>query len=204
MKPKIEFYFDFGSPNAYLSYKRMPDIQKRLGAEFEMKPVLLGGVFKATGNQSPVMAYANIPAKMAYERLEMARFIKRHEISQFKMNPFFPINTLLLMRGAILARQSGIYERYIDMVFAGMWEKGLNMGDQAVFAEQLQSIGVDAQEFIEKLSDSSVKQPLVDETQAAVERGIFGIPSFFVGDELFFGKDRLDDVEREFLRASGT
>lgn len=202
MKPKIEFYFDFGSPNAYLSYKRIPDIEKRLGAEFEMKPILLGGVFKATGNQSPFMAFANIPAKLAYERVEMMRFIKRYEMTQFKMNPFFPINTLLLMRGSILAQQTGIYDRYIEMVFTAMWEKGLNMGDQAVFAEQLESIGVDAQEFMSKLGESSVKQPLVDATQAAVERGIFGSPSFFVGEELFFGKDKLDDVEREFVRVT--
>lgn len=202
MKPKIEFYFDFGSPNAYLSYKLIPEIEKRLGAEFEMKPILLGGVFKATNNQSPFMAFAGIPAKLAYERVEMMRFIKRHGITRFKMNPFFPINTLMLMRGSILAIQTGIYDRYIEMVFAAMWEKGLNMGDQAVFAEQLESIGVDAQEFMAKLGDSSVKQPLVDATQAAVERGIFGSPSFFVGDELFFGKDKLDDVEREFLRVT--
>lgn len=203
MKPKIEFYFDFGSPNAYLSYKRIPDIEQRLGAEFEMKPVLLGGIFKATNNQSPFAAFANIPKKMAYERLEMMRFIKRHSMTQFQLNPFFPINTLMLMRGAILAQQTGIYERYIEMVFAAMWEKGLNMGEPTVFAEQLQSIGIDAEAFIAKLADSSVKQPLIDATEAAVERGVFGIPSFFVGDELFFGKDRLDDVEREFLRATG-
>lgn len=202
MKPMIEFYFDFGSPNAYLAYKRTPDIQKRLGAEFEMKPILLGGVFKATGNQSPMMAFANVPAKLAYERLEMTRFIERHGISQFRQNPFFPINTLMLMRGSILARQTGVYDRYIDMVFSAMWEKGLNMGDESVFSEQLESIGIDSGDFIAKLSESDIKQQLVEATEDAVERGIFGSPSFFVCDELFFGKDRLDDVEREFLLQS--
>lgn len=203
MKPKIEFYFDFGSPNAYLAYKRIPEIQKRLGAEFEMKPILLGGVFKATGNQSPLMAFANVPAKLAYERLEMTRFIERHGISQFRLNPFFPINTLMVMRGSILARQTGVYDLYIEMVFSAMWEKSLNMGDESVFSEQLQSIGIDSGDFIAKLSESDIKQQLVEGTEEAVQRGIFGSPSFFVGDELFFGKDRLDDVEREFLHRTG-
>lgn len=139
MKPSIEFYFDFGSPNAYLAYQCMPAIAERLGATVEMKPILLGGVFKATNNQSPAVAYANIPAKMAYEKLEMARFIKRHGLDRFRPNPFFPINTLMLMRGAILARQMGIFERYVDMVLSAMWEKGLNMGDEAIFAEQPES-----------------------------------------------------------------
>lgn len=203
MKPGIEFYFDFGSPNAYLSYKCVPALEQRLGTKVEMKPALLGGIFKATNNQSPFTAYADIPAKMAYERLEMTRFVKRHGLNQFRLNPFFPINTLQLMRGAILAMQTGVFEPYIEMVFSAMWEKGLNMGDEAIFAEQLQSIGIDSAEFIAKLADSNVKQPLVEATEAAVRRGVFGSPSFFVGDELFFGKDRLDDVEREYLRATG-
>lgn len=202
MKPRIEFYFDFGSPNAYLAYKRIPEIEKRIGQVFEIKPILLGGVFKATGNQSPFVAFANVPAKLSYERLEMTRFIKRHGIHQFRLNPFFPVNTLMLMRGSILARQTGIYDRYIDMVFSAMWEKGLNMGDESVFSEQLQSIGIDSAEFIAKLGESDIKQQLVEATEEAVHRGIFGSPSFFVGDELFFGKDRLDDVEREFLLQS--
>lgn len=203
MKPSIEFYFDFGSPNAYLAYQCIPALEERLGTKVEMKPALLGGIFKATNNQSPVMAYANIPAKLAYEKREVARFIKRHGLNQFQFNPFFPINTLQLMRGSILAMQTGGYEAYIDTMFSAMWEKGLNMGDEAIFAEQLQSMGIDSAEFIARLADSSVKQPLVEATEAAVKRGVFGSPSFFVGDELFFGKDRLDDVEREYLSATG-
>jgi 2-hydroxychromene-2-carboxylate isomerase len=204
MAPRIEFYFDFGSPNAYLAYKVMPAIERRLGTKFELEPALLGGIFKATGNQSPAVTLAGVPAKAAYERKETERFIARHKLTQFKFNPAFPINTLHMMRGAMLARKLRLFEPYVEAVYAGMWEKALNMGDLDVFHGILDAAGLPTREFVDHIGDPDVKAALITSTERAVERGVFGSPSFFVGDELFFGKDRLRDVEEEFLRQSKT
>jgi 2-hydroxychromene-2-carboxylate isomerase len=203
MTGRIDFYFDFGSPNAYLAYKVIPEIERRIGPVFVLKPALLGGIFKATGNQSPVVALANIPAKLAYERLEMQRFIKRHGLSQFRFNPHFPINTLQLMRGAVLARKLDLFERYVETVFAAMWERELDMGDMAVFQRVLTEAGLPAEAFMTGIGNDDVKRELVEITDEAVRRGTFGSPTFFVGDEIFFGKDRLRDVEEEYLRQYG-
>jgi len=203
MTGRIDFYFDFGSPNAYLAYKVIPDIEQRLGPVFTLKPALLGGIFKATGNQSPAVTLANIPAKLAYERLETQRFVARHGLSKFRFNPHFPINTLQLMRGAMLARKLGLFENYVEAVFAGMWERELNMGEPEVFQRVLSEAGLPTQEFIAHIGDADVKQALIDSTEEAVRRGTFGSPTFFVGDEIFFGKDRLREVEEEYLRQFG-
>ncbi len=200
MTPTIEFYFDFGSPNAYLAYRVVPSIEARLKTKIELKPALLGGIFKATGNQSPGVTLAGIPAKAAYEQLEARRFIARHGLTRYRFNPAFPINTLQMMRGAMLAKTLGVFEPYVEAVYVAMWERALNMGDPAVFMEVLDEAGLPSKDFAEHIGDADVKQALVTSTEEAIARGVFGSPAFFVGDEHFFGKDRLRDVEDEYLR----
>ncbi|HEY1880102.1 MAG TPA: 2-hydroxychromene-2-carboxylate isomerase [Caulobacteraceae bacterium] len=195
-----EFLFDFGSPNAYLAHRVIPDIERRTGARFNYVPVLLGGVFKATGNRSPMEAYAGIPSKLAYEALETRRFVARHGLGRFRQNPHFPVNTLAIMRGAEAARDLDVFAPYVEAVFQAMWEDGRKMDDPAVIAETLAAAGLSAQALMAKTQDQAVKDRLMASTTWAVERGVFGSPSFFVGDELYFGKDRLRDVE-EVLQA---
>ena len=200
MSDRIEFYFDFGSPNAYLSYKVIPEIEARLGEVFDLKPALLGGIFKATGNQSPGVTLAGIPTKAAYERREMDRFIAGHGLSQFRFNPAFPINTLQMMRGAVLAKRLDVFEPYVAAVYAGMWEQTLNMGEAEVFLGVLDAAGLPRQDFADHIGDADVKEGLIASTNEAIARGVFGSPAFFVGDEMFFGKDRLREVEEEFVK----
>jgi 2-hydroxychromene-2-carboxylate isomerase len=196
----LDFYFDFGSPNAYLAHKVVPGIERRHGVTFTLRPVLLGGVFKATNNNSPAERYADVPARLANERREMRRFAERHDLAAFHHNPFFPINTLALMRGAWAARSLDVFGDYVDIVYAAMWERQLDMGQPDVFAAVLDEAGLPRDALLAASQTAAVKQALIDETAALVARGGFGIPTFFVGDEMFFGKDRLDDVEREILR----
>jgi 2-hydroxychromene-2-carboxylate isomerase len=200
MPTRIEFYFDFGSPNAYLSYRVIPAIEARLGPVFDLKPALLGGIFKATGNQSPGVTLAGVPTKAAYERKETDRFIARHALTAFRFNPAFPINTLNMMRGAVLAQRLGLFEAYVEAVYVAMWENALNMGDLEIFHGVLDRAGLPTQTFRDHIGDPDVKQGLMASTEEAISRGVFGSPMFFVGDEMFFGKDRLRDVEEEFLR----
>jgi 2-hydroxychromene-2-carboxylate isomerase len=195
MAREVEFLFDFGSPNAYLAHKVIPAIETRTGARFVYTPVLLGGVFKATGNRSPMEAYAGIPAKLAYEGLETRRFVARHGLTRFRANPHFPVNTLGIMRGAEAARDLDLFGPYVEAVFAAMWEDGRKMDDPAVIAEVLTAVGLPAERLMALTTDQAVKDRLMANTTRAVERGVFGSPSFFVGDELYFGKDRLRDVE---------
>jgi 2-hydroxychromene-2-carboxylate isomerase len=190
-----EFLFDFGSPNAYLAHRVIPGIEARTGVKFSYVPVLLGGVFKATGNQAPMIAFAGIPAKLAYEALEMRRFIARHGLSAYRHNPNFPVNTLLIMRGAEAARELGVFTPYVETVFAAMWEDGRKMDDPAVVAETLAGADLPAEKLIALTQDQATKDRLAANTARAVERGVFGSPSFLLGDELWFGKDRLRDVE---------
>ena len=191
MAREIEFLYDFGSPNAYLVHRA---IGEQSGANFRYVPVLLGGIFKATGNQSPMQAYGHIAAKRAYDTLEMHRFMARHDISGFKINPYFPVNTLLLMRGAVAAETLGCAPAYIEAMMAGMWEQGLALGDPEVWTQALDRAGLPVAELVAGATDPINKARLIANTAAAVARGVFGIPSFFVGDELYFGKDRLRDV----------
>ena len=195
----VEFHFDFGSPNAYLAHLVIPEIEQRTGAKFDYVPVLLGGVFKLTGNRSPVESLAGIKNKPEYERLETARFIKRHGITSFRRNPFFPVNTLTVMRGAVAARMLGVFERYVDEMYRLMWSEPKKLDDAAVWQAALQEAGFDAARFGELVQDPEVKARLLDNAQRSVERGTFGSPTFFVGDEIFFGKDRLRDVEEAIL-----
>jgi len=197
---RVEFLFDFGSPNAYLAHQVIPAIEARTGARFEYVPILLGGLFKLANNRSPMQAYADIPAKLAYEALEMRRFIARHGLGRFRMNPHFPVNTLTVMRGAVAAQRLGVFGRYVDVVFAVMWERGLKMDDPAVIGQVLAEAGLDAAGLAQGAQDPEVKAQLLANTQAAHDRGAFGAPTFFVGGEIYFGKDRLRDVEEEIVR----
>lgn len=190
----VEFIFDFGSPNAYLAWRVLPGMVERAGATLTYAPCLLGGIFKATGNQSPLQAFADIKGKLAYQRLEMRRFIERHELHEFSMNPHFPINTLLIMRGLIAAQAAGVEQAYIQAIQSGMWEQGKKMDAPDVVAAVLGDAGLDGNVLLEATQQPHIKQQLIDNTQAAVDRGVFGIPTFFVGDEMFFGKDRLPQV----------
>ena len=198
---KVEFHFDFGSPNAYLSHLVIPEIEKRTGVKFEYVPVLLGGVFKATNNRSPAQSLVGIKNKPEYERIEMNRFIKRHGITRFKSNPFFPVNTLMMMRGAIAARQLGVFERYVDEMFRNMWGDPKKMDDPDIYRAALDEAGLPTAKIVELIETQPVKDELIANTQRSVERGTFGSPTFYVGDEIFFGKDRLRDVE-ELIAAS--
>jgi 2-hydroxychromene-2-carboxylate isomerase len=197
---RVEFHFDFGSPNAYLSHLVIPGIEARTGVIFEHVPVLLGGVFKLTGNRSPTEAFAGIKNKPDYERLETERFIKRHGITCFQRNPFFPVNTLTLMRGAIAAQRLGMFARYVDAMYQAMWAEPKKMDDPAVWRSTLVEAGFDAPRFETLVQDPEIKAALLANTENSVARGTFGSPTFFVGDEIFFGKDRLRDVE-EMLSA---
>jgi 2-hydroxychromene-2-carboxylate isomerase len=193
---KVEFHFDFGSPNAYLSHLVIPEIEKRTGVDFEYVPILLGGIFKLTNNRSPAESMAGIKNKPEYERLEMERFIRRHGITRFRMNPFFPVNTLMLMRGAVAARSLGVFDRYIEEMFRHMWADPKKMDDPKVLRGALEESQLESERFFELIQTAEVKNRLLENTQRSVERGAFGSPTFFVGDEIFFGKDRLRDVEQ--------
>ncbi len=192
---KVEFHFDFGSPNAYLSHLVIPEIEQRTGATFEYVPVLLGGVFKMTNNRSPAESLRGIRNKPEYERLETQRFIRRHGITRFASNPFFPVNTLMIMRGAIAARSLGVFARYVDEIFRHMWAEPKKMDDAQIFRSALSEAGFDPVQFFELIEKREIKDELLNNTQRSVERGTFGSPTFYVGDEIFFGKDRLRDVE---------
>ena len=192
--PKVDFLFDFGSPNAYLSHLVIPEIEKRQGTKFEYVPILLGGVFKLTNNRSPAETNAGIKNKGAYQQLETQRFIRQHGITRFKPNPFFPVNTLMIMRGAVAAQKLGIFERYVDEVYGHMWAEPKKLDDPAVLKAALLESSLPADRLFELVQTPEVKDTLLAETQRAVDRGTFGSPTFFVGDDIYFGKDRLRDV----------
>ena len=198
MKPvHVEFLFDFGSPNAYLCHKVLAAIAARTGAQFAYVPILLGGLFKLSNNRSPMEAYSTIPNKLAYERLEMQRFITRHGLRSFRPNPFFPVNTLQIMRLAVAAQALGCAPAYIDAMYKAMWEQARNMADAAAIADVLQEAGLDVSALLAKAQEPEIKAGLLNNTQSAFDRGAFGSPTFFVGDTMFFGKDRLRDLEEE-------
>ena len=200
--PAVQFLFDFGSPNAYLCHKVIPASEARTGVRFEYVPILLGGLFKLANNRSPMEAFKDIPSKRAYDRRDLARFVERHGLDRFRMNPHFPVNTLKIMRGAVAAQRLGGFERYVDAVFAAMWEDGRNMDDPGTIAATLSAAGLDATHLLELSQDPEVRATLVRNTQSAFERGAFGSPTFFVGNEMWFGKDRLRDVEDEIVRVA--
>ena len=195
MSKKVDFYFDFASPNAYLSHKVMQSIKERTGAEVNYIPVLLGGIFKETYNKPPMELFFGVKNKNEYQNIEMQRFIERHDLHSFKMNPHFPVISLQIIRGAIAAENDGYLEDYIDKVLVHMWEEPKKMDDPEVIHSAFEESGLDANKLMEQMQNPDVKAKLIANTEAAVERGVFGIPTFFVGDEMFFGKDKLWEVE---------
>ena len=200
MSKNLEFLFDFGGPNSYLAYKILPELCARTGAQVVYVPILLGGLFKLTNNQAPMMRYAETPAKQKYEMLEFQRFVKAHAIP-FKMNPRFPLNTLYVMRGAIAAQRLGCFTPYMDAVMAAMWQDGADMGDLDVVRDVLDRAGLDSTALLALAEDPEVKAELIANTEAAAKRGAFGVPTFFVDEEMFWGKERLGQVEAALTKS---
>ena len=198
---KVEFHFDVGSPNAYLSHLVIPEIEKRTGAKFQYVPILLDGVFKLTNNRSPAESLRGIRNKPEYERLEMRRFLQRYGITPYQPNPYFPVNTLMLMRGTIAAQSLGVFDHYVDAMFRDMWAEPQKMDDPQVWRAALDASGLPTVRIMELIETPQVKAHLLENTQHSVERGTFGAPTFYVGDEIFFGKDRLPEVEEMIMRS---
>ena len=201
MTPKVEFHFDFGSPNAYFAHKVIPGIEQRTGAKFAYVPILLGGVFKLTNNQPPMLQFKDVKSKNDYMKIEIVRFIRKHGLARFKMNPHFPVNTVQIMRGAVAAENEGQLAKYADAVFRHMWEDGLKMDDPEVIRTALDAAGLDGARTLARIQEQDVKDKLLKNTEGSVARGTFGAPTFFVGNEIFFGKDKLRDVEEEIEAA---
>jgi 2-hydroxychromene-2-carboxylate isomerase len=190
-----QFLFDVGSPNAFLSHEAIPEIEQRIGVKFEYVPILLGGIFKATNNKSPAETLAGIKNKREFHAIETERFVKRFKVEPYVWNSFFPINTLNLMRAAVAAQFEGVFERYVDAAFHYMWREPKKMDDPEVAMKALAASGLDAAKLFGRAQNPDVKARLIENTQNAVERGAFGSPTFFVGTEMFFGKEQLRDVE---------
>ena len=197
---EIEFHFDFGSPNAYLVHRVIPGIERRIGTRFRYVPILLGGVFKATNNRSPAEAFGEVLNKLTFMKLETQRFLAQHGITDFRRNPFFPVNTLTLMRGAVAAQHEECFERYVEIVFHHMWCEPKKLDEPEILRTVLHEGGLHASRLFERAQSPEVKRELVLNTEASIVRGTFGSPTFFVGEEMFFGKDQLRDVEAEFVR----
>ena len=196
---QIEFFFDFGSPTSYLAFTQLPRVAAEAGATIAWRPMLLGGVFKATGNASPVL----VAAKGRWMGADIARWAKRYGVP-FRFNPHFPINTLTLMRGAagLQMRRPEVFERYLATIYEAMWKEPANLGDAGVLAATLAAAGFDADEFAALVADPEVKAKLVETTEEAVARGVFGAPTCFVGEAMFFGQDRLDFVAEALAAAA--
>ncbi|MGO8916002.1 MAG: 2-hydroxychromene-2-carboxylate isomerase [Stellaceae bacterium] len=192
MPGTVEFYFDYGSPYSYIAHRRLPEVLRRAEAAVAYRPMLLGGVFQLTGNSRPALN------KVKYSERDLDRFVAKYQVP-FQRNPFFPVNTLRLMRGAVVAVEEGYLDRYSDAAFTGMWRDGRKMDDEAVISDALREAGLDGRHILARTSEDGVKQKLKAWTEAAVARGVFGAPTFFVGDEIFFGQDRLDFVEDALL-----
>jgi 2-hydroxychromene-2-carboxylate isomerase len=190
-----QFMFDFGSPNAFLSHEAIPAIEQRTGVKFDYVPILLGGVFKATNNKSPAETLAGVKNKPEFNALETERFVKRFGVRPYAQNPFFPVNTLNLMRTAVAAQLEGVFEKYVEAAFHHMWVEPKKMDDLDVAAKALTASGLDGTKLLARGQEPEVKARLIANTQSAVERGVFGSPTFFVGKEMFFGKEQLREVE---------
>jgi len=200
MTKTVDFYFDFASPNAYLSHQVVAGIEERTGTKFNYIPVLLGGIFKATNNKPPMEAFFGILNKNEYQSVEMKRFQERHGIDKFKMNPHFPVMSLQIIRGAVGAQQDGYLDKYIDEVLKHMWEEPKKMDDPEVIKEAFTESGFDADRLMNQMQDPDIKAQLIENTENAVKRGTFGIPTFFVGDDIYFGKDTLWQVEEALAK----
>ena len=200
---KVEFQFDFGSPNAYLAEYAIPGIEKRTGVKFDYVPVLLGGIYKATNNMSPSDSLRGIKNKPEFNALETERFLRKYGITKFKQNPFFPVNTLTLMRVGTAAQFENMFEPYFRAAYHHMWEEPKKMDDPEVFRNAFLSSGIDIDRLYARSQQDDVKKRLIEVTTDAVNRGAFGSPTFFVGKEMFFGKDQVRDVEESIVEQLG-
>ena len=199
---KVDFIFDVASPNAYFCHKLIPDFKKRTGIEFEYVPCLLGGIMKLSGNQPPFVAFADIPNKNKYQSIEIERFIKQNHLKEFKFNSSFPMNTVQLQRGALAAQELGIFERYLEVILGAMWEKDINLADLDILKSTLSDNKIDAESLIGIITSQACKDKLIANTTDAVNRGAFGVPTFFYDDQIFFGKDHLHQLE-EYINSKG-
>jgi len=196
MTKTVEFFYDFGSPTVYLAATQLPDIAASVGAAIDWRPMLLGGVFKSTGNQSPVV----VPAKAAYMNNDLKRFARRYGVP-FRFNPHFPINTLALMRGAVAYQDDAVASStYRDAIFTAIWVEARNLNEPDVIGQVLSAAGLDPAELMNRIGQQAVKDQLIANTEEAVNRGVFGAPTFFVGEQMFFGQDRLDFVAEAISR----
>ena len=192
---KVDFIFDVASPNMYFCHKLIPDFKTRTGVEFEYIPCLLGGIMKLSGNQPPFVAFAEIPNKNKYQFIEIERFIKQHQLTEFKFNSNFPMNTVQIQRGSLAAQELGIFDEYLEIVLEAMWEKNLNLADIDIFQSTLSNNNIDTGSIMEIITSQDCKDKLISNTSDAVDRGAFGVPTFFFEDQIFFGKDHLHQLE---------
>jgi len=192
---KVDFIFDVASPNMYFCHKLIPDFKERTGVEFEYIPCLLGGIMKLSGNQPPFVAFAEIPNKNKYQLIEIERFIKQHQLKEFKFNSNFPMNTVQIQRGALAAIELGIFDEYLEIILEAMWEKNLNLADIDIFQSTLSENNIDAVSIMEIITSQDCKDKLIANTTDAVNRGAFGVPTFFFENQIFFGKDHLHQLE---------
>lgn len=196
MQKVIEFFFDLGSPTAFLAHTQLKKLAEKYNAKLEYEPILLGAVHKATNNLSPAL----VPAKGRYMLMQdLPRFVKRYNV-EFKMNPHFPINTLSLMRGCYAAKEMGCFQQYVDIMFDAMWVKGLNLGDETLFIAELDQAGIDSKKMMALIGNESIKDKLKENTSKAVAKGVFGAPIMYIGDQMYFGQDRLDFIEEELAK----
>jgi len=193
---KLDFYYDFGSPNAYFAWKALQGVSEQTGLKVILHPVLIGGIFKSTGNQPPWQAFGNVPNKMKYMQLEIQRFVKDHSLTRFKFNSAFPVNTLLAMRAAMAAQAAGVHDIFYPEVFKAIWEDDKDISQPDILAAVLNEAGLDGKALVAATQMAEIKQALMDATQACVDRGAFGLPTFFLGDEMYFGKDRVWQIEQ--------
>ena len=192
---KVDFIFDVASPNMYFCHKLIPKFKERTGVEFEYIPCLLGGIMKLSGNQPPFVAFAEIPNKNKYQLIEIERFIKQHQLKEFKFNSNFPMNTVQIQRGALAAIELGIFDEYLEIILEAMWEKNLNLADIDTFQSTLSENNIDAGSIMEIITSQDCKDKLIANTTDAVNRGAFGVPTFFFENQIFFGKDHLHQLE---------
>ena len=194
MSKTIECFFDFGSPATYLAWTQLPALAARYNAKLVWRPMLLGAVFKATGNQSPAMN----PAKGRYMLIDFQRYAKSYGVPM-KFNPFFPINTMTLMRGAVALLDDPRFDGYLNTVFTAIWVDEQDMGQPDVVARVLAKAGFDAQALLVRCGEDTVKEKLKANTEEAVVRGAFGAPTIYVDGEMFFGQDRLSMIEKALI-----
>lgn len=200
MTKTVDFIYDFASPNVYMAHEVLKEIAARTGARINIVPCLLGGMFRDTNNQPPMVGMKDIKGKLEYERLEFTRFLKKHKFDKFTFNPHFPVNTVILIRGALVAEEEGYLDAYLDAGMKAMWEDGRKMSDPDVFVATMTDAGFDGAHILARTQQDDIKQKLVSNTADAIKRGAFGMPTFYVGSEMFFGKERLGQVEEELTK----